>query len=247
MLELADSGDVTILTLAHGKANALDLEFCEGLQRALKSITASALVITSSGGIFSAGVDLFRLTNGGADYTRRFVPALVDMLRELFLLPIPVVAAVNGHAIAGGCIMNAAADYRVMASGNGRIGVPELLVGVPFPALALEILRYAVPNEYLEELVYIGKTIPPTEALAKGLVDEIVEPATLLDRAVSVARGLAAAPARTFRIVKKQLRDPAVARAQELAAADAEALEIWSSPETHQHIRAYLAKTVGKK
>jgi enoyl-CoA hydratase len=247
MLEITENGDVTILTLAHGKANALDLEFCDGLRRAVATLETGALVITSTGSIFSAGVDLFRLTSGGADYARRFVPALVEMLRVLFLMPIPVVSAVNGHAIAGGCIINAAADYRVMASGKGKIGVPELLVGVPFPALALEILRFAVPKDEIEELVYLGKTVTADEALAKGLIDELTDPAGLLDRAVAVARQLAAAPQATFRIVKHQLREPAVARAREFAAADEKALEIWSSPATHVHIREYLDRTVGKK
>jgi hypothetical protein len=112
---------------------------------------ARAVVLTGAGSIFCAGVDLFRVVDEGADYVRRFLPSLADVIRKLFMLPKPVVAAANGHAIAGGCILVAACDYRLMARGGGRIGVPELLVGVPFPAIALEILRFALAPERMQD------------------------------------------------------------------------------------------------
>jgi len=77
--------------------------------------------------------------------------------------PILVVAAVNGHAIAGGCILVSACDHRVMNAERGRIGVTELLVGVPFPVTALEILRFAAGTHRLQELIYNGRTYPATE------------------------------------------------------------------------------------
>jgi enoyl-CoA hydratase len=249
MIERSDQDNVATLRLAHGKASAFDLELMEALTTQLQSLRSSAtraLIITGTGNIFSAGVDLFRLTRDGPDYVQRFVPALTVMLEELFHLPLPVVAAVNGHAIAGGCILNAAADYRIMASGNGRIGVPELLVGVPFPAIALEIVRFSVPREHVEELVYTGKTILPDEALAKGLVDEVVAPDALLGRAMTLARQFAAIPPDSFRTVKNQLRAPIRDRVRQFAAADQKSLEIWAAGETHEHIRRYLDRTIKK-
>ncbi|HVS31010.1 MAG TPA: enoyl-CoA hydratase/isomerase family protein [Thermoanaerobaculia bacterium] len=247
MIERTEKDGISILRLAHGKASALDLELLEELRRHFQSETAGALVLTGTGSIFSAGVDLFRLTREGRAYVEEFVPALVSMLEALFTKSTPVVSAVNGHAIAGGFILNAAADYRIMAAGNGRIGVPELLVGVPFPALALEIVRFSTPNQHVQELVYTGKTVLPDEALAKGIVDEVVEASALLDRAVAVAQQLAAIPRQAFSIVKRQLRQPYVERAHSLARADRDALEVWADPATHEHIRAYLEKTVGRK
>ena len=93
-----------------------------------------------------------------------------------------MVAAVNGHAIAGGCVIARAADARLMAEGAGRIGVPELLVGVPFPAAALEVVRFAVPREKVQSLIYTGRTLSAEEALGAGLVDEVVAPGALLAR-----------------------------------------------------------------
>ena len=96
-----------------------------------------AVIVTGSGSSFSAGVDLFRVIKDGPEYGRRFLPVLDDFLRAALTLPKPMVAAINGHAIAGGCILAAACDHRIMTEGNGRIGIPELAVGVPFPALPL--------------------------------------------------------------------------------------------------------------
>ena len=102
----------------------------------------SALVITGQGKIFSAGVDLKRLSKEGAAYIRKFLPALDKLYDAVFFHPKPVVAAVNGHAVAGGAVLACCADRRIMARAGGRIGVTELLVGVPFPALAFEIVRF---------------------------------------------------------------------------------------------------------
>jgi enoyl-CoA hydratase len=132
--------------MGHGKANALDIEFCDAMAARfieLRNSAAKAVVLTGQGKIFSAGVDLKRLSEGGADYIRRFLPALHRLYEAVFFHPKPVVAAVNGHAIAGGCVLACCADRRIMANVGGRIGVTELLVGVPFPALAFEIMRHA--------------------------------------------------------------------------------------------------------
>src|ERR1043166_5584099 len=109
MIELTHHGTVTVLRMAHGKANALDLEFCEALTAQLdecdRSPSTSALVLTGSGRMFSAGVDLLRLVDGGAPYVRVFLPAVNRLFQRLFVFSKPLVTAVNGHAIAGGCVM----------------------------------------------------------------------------------------------------------------------------------------------
>jgi enoyl-CoA hydratase/carnithine racemase len=148
MIDLKTDDGIPVVTIAHGKANALDIDLCKALVECFEELRASvvrAVVITGQGRMFSAGVDLVRVSSGGADYVRAFLPILNRAFDALFFLPKPVVAAVNGHAIAGGCVLTCCADRRLMARGVGRIGVTELLVGVPFPALAFEILRAAVP------------------------------------------------------------------------------------------------------
>jgi enoyl-CoA hydratase len=249
MIERSQHEGVLTLRLAHGKASALDVDLLDALLRELDGMAEDvrAVVLTGTGSIFSAGVDLFRLTREGADYVRRFLPLLSRLVRALFAFPRPVVAAVNGHAIAGGCVLVLAADARLMAEGSGRIGLPELLVGVPFPAAPLGVVRFAVPRDWLQSLVYRGRALPPGEALAAGLVDEVVAADALLARAQEVARQLALIPPQAYRLTKECLRAEALAWIDTMSERnDAAALEVWSAAETHAHIREYLRRTVGK-
>ncbi len=172
MIDVKTNAGIAVMTLMHGKANALDIEFCEALTARfmeLRKSDAKAVVITGQGKIFSAGVDLKRLSEGGADYIRKFLPALHKLYDAVFYHPKPVVAAINGHAIAGGCVLACCADRRIMARESGRIGVTELLVGVPFPALAFEIVRFAVPPRYLPEVTLSRRDLRQRRGLAARL------------------------------------------------------------------------------
>ena len=248
MIERSQQDGILTLRLAHGKASALDVELLDALLREFDGATEDvrALVLTGTGSIFSAGVDLFRLTRDGAEYVRHFLPLLSRSLRALFTFPRPVVAAVNGHAIAGGCVIALACDARLMAEGGGKIGVPELLVGVPFPTAALEVVRFAVPPDKVQSLIYTGRTLSAAEALGAGLVDEVVAPGSLLTRAQELAVQLARVPPPTYRLTKESLRGAALKRIEAGEAQDRAALEVWSAPQTLAHIREYLRRTLGK-
>ena len=134
------------------------------------------------------------------------MPALHRLYDAVFHLPKPVVAAINGHAIAGGCVLACCADRRIMANDGGRIGVTELLVGVPFPALAFEIVRFALPPRYLAEFTLSGATYAADAALQRGWVDEVVAPAQLMDARIAAAQELAALSPAAFAQTKKQIR-----------------------------------------
>lgn len=247
MIERELEDGILTLRLAHGKASAMDVELLEALGAELDAAAdARAVVLTGTGGIFSAGVDLYRLLDGGQAYVDRFVPLLSTFVRALFALPVPVVAAVNGHAVAGGGVMTLAADYRIMAEGSARIGVPELLVGVPFPAAPLEVVRFAVPRHRLQSLIYMGRMLGPQDALAEGLLDEVVPADALVRRAREVAAQLANLPPDVFRATKQALRAEALARMDGAAEYDRRAHAIWSAPETHARIRAYMERISGK-
>jgi enoyl-CoA hydratase len=252
MIRREDRDSVAVLRMDHGKANALDVELVTALADELQQIEQAgshiAVVLTGGGVIFSAGVDLFRYLDGGEDYLERFFAALVRCFHQLFVFPRPVVAAVNGHAVAGGCVMAAAADYRLMTRGKGKIGVPELRVGIPFPVAAIEILRFAASTQHLQELVYLGRTYTAEEAHAVGLVDEIAEPDRLLERAMEVATTLGSMPPGRFDITKRELRAPTLERiARHAPAIDPEVLAGWKAPETHAAIRAYVEETLSKR
>jgi enoyl-CoA hydratase len=247
MIEVEQRDNVTIVTLNHGRANALDVELLHALDATLARIAdvPGAAVLTGRGPIFSAGVDLVRLNEEGAPYVDALVAAVTRTLTALLEVPRPVVAALNGHAIAGGCILAGACDYKLMAEGEGRIGAPELLVGVPFPAIAFEILRSTIATYRLREAVYLGKTYGPDEAREVGLVDEVVDPDALIDRAVEVATAMAEIPVRSFEITKRQLRKPVMDLLdRHHGQIDDEVEDTWRSAEARRSIKAYVARVL---
>jgi enoyl-CoA hydratase len=250
MIESTIIDGVTVLAMTHGKANALDIELCDALAARfhdLRETDAKAVVLTGRGKIFSAGVDLKRLSADGADYVRRFLPSLHRLYEAAFFFPKPLVAAINGHAIAGGCVLACCADRRIMAQDAGRIGVTEILVGVPFPALAFEIVRFAVPSRYLQEFTLSGATYATDEALRRGWVDEVSEPAELVDDAIAVARELSLLSPAAFAQTKTQIRKTVTERVQAGGeATDRVVTEIWTAPVTLSYIRNYVDRTLKK-
>lgn len=247
MIDVEPRGPISIFHMSHGRANALDLEFCEALTARLEAYryaSPQALVLIGDGQIFSAGVDLLRVLEGGPMYLTTFLPALRTLFETLFCYPKPVVAAINGHAIAGGCVLACAADYRLMAQQTGHIGVPELLVGVPFPTIALEIMRGVAAPHQLPTFLYGGATFDPSQAFERGLVDALVAPDTLLEQAVATAETLAALPPLAFTLTKRQVREPVMKRVREDGPQfDLVVQELWEAPATLAAIRAYVART----
>jgi enoyl-CoA hydratase len=243
------AGEVAVLHLEHGKANTLDIEFCLEIAASMDAAERagySAVVLTGTGGIFSAGVDLRRIQDGGRAYITDFLPALSDAFLAVFGFPRPVVAALNGHAIAGGAVLAAACDRRVMRAGHGRIGVTELLVGLPFPLVAMEIMRCAFGNNRLSELTFLGRTYPDEQALELGLVDEVAEQHEVLRAAVELATRLAAIPSRSFAHTKAQIHHPFHERIAEYRSGeDARVEELWTSAEALTAIKSYVDQTLG--
>lgn len=244
MIQREQHETVTVLRLEHGKVQALDLELCHAIADAFEHADewegTRAIVLVGTGSSFSAGVDLKRVLDGGVSYVEPFLAALDRALGAVFRCPKPVVAALNGHAIAGGCALAAAADIRVMARGKGRVGVPELAVGVPFPWIALESLRLATPPESLQELLYLGETYNADDALARGLVDEAVETDELLRRALAIAQKLARVQPAAFALTKRQLRQASLEAWKQQTSHERMVRLAWSHPDTHAAIRAYL-------
>jgi enoyl-CoA hydratase len=250
MIDLQLRGQVAVLTMQHGKANAMDTSLCEDMLTRLDELRTSparSIVMTGQGNIFSAGVDLVRALDGGPDYFKNFLPPLRRAFEAVFFYEKPIVAAVNGHAIAGGCVLTCAADRRLMAHGTGRIGITELLVGVPFPVIALEIMRFAAAPQHFARIVTSGATFASEAAVELGLVDEVVPGVALLGRAVAAAEALAALGPEAFALTKRQLREPVRERlARDAPRFDPAVDAIWYAPETASRIRDYVSRTFKK-
>jgi enoyl-CoA hydratase len=240
MIETADYDGIAVLTLDNRPVNALDLELLSAVPGSLAAVAdARAVVLTGSGRSFSAGVDLQLIIDGGPPYVEKFLPALSLAMLTVFEHPKPVVAAVNGHALAGGCVLAAACDIRLMSA--GAIGLTELAVGAPFPTVPLEIMRHAV-GPALDAMVLGAGRLTPEQAMSIGLVHEVLEPDQLLAAALARADGLCAAPADVFALAKRQLHGPARGRIDTARPSDdPQVLKMWGSERTRQILRDYLA------
>lgn len=250
MFELRKEDGIAILALRYGKANALDVEFCKALKKEFRRLAKSdarAVVVTSQGKIFSAGVDLPRAAEGGRKYLRALVRALDEMYEEIFYFPKPVIAAINGHAIAGGCVLAACADYRVLAKDAGRMGVTELLVGVPFPPFAFEVLRATTSPLHFPKFTASGETFDTEGALRCGFADQAVGAERLMERALEIAAQLAAIRADAFRANKLHVRAPARQFLKnDRTGLKEKIMKVWAAPQTAENIRAYVARTLRK-
>jgi enoyl-CoA hydratase len=238
MLDIEERSGAVVVRLDHGKVNALDTELLGAITTAMREIDpARAIVLTGTDTAFSAGVDLHRLVEDGPPYIEEFLAALSGMFLAVFDRPSPLVAAINGHAIAGGCVLAAACDMRIMAS--GRIGLSELRVGVPFPPAALEIMRHVV-GVNLGKLVIGAALFDPPQALSLNLIDQVVRPNDLLDHAVDEARRMSEIPAEAFAFTKRQLHRPVHDRLVGCAGDENGVTRIWSSASTHHAISTCL-------
>lgn len=248
MIETEMRGDVAVLTLARGKGNALNLDFMKAIVTALDEVEASSarsVVLTGQGSVFGAGVDLPEMLAGGEDYVREFLPGLSKLLETLALFPKPLVAAVNGHAIAGGAIIVFACDQRILARGKAKVGLSEVLVGVRFPAWALEIARFAVPPQHFSTVLLTGRSFAADDAFARGLVDELVEPDALLDRAVRVAEEMGSILPETFRETKRAVRRPMIEAVQATIGHDNAIVDYWCSPPVRETIETFVKRMIG--
>ena len=248
MIDVSIEERIAVVRLDHGAVNALDGELLSGLVAALDELPsrADAVVLTGAGSAFSAGADLVRLLDQGSAYVAAARPHADRAFERMFLTPLPMVAAINGHAIAGGFVLALACDHRVSVSGDIRMGLPELRVGVPFPMWALEIVRFAVAPPHLQRLLYSGRLLGPEDALAVGLVDEVVPPDRLMEDALKAARRLASIPVPTFRLTKAALREPFAERARLGRERDDEGMAIWSSAETRAAVQRFIERTLGR-
>src|SRR5262249_44708050 len=141
-----------------------------------------------------------------------FVDSYCDLVREIFAFAAPVVAALSGHAIAGGLILAAAADERYAARGQGKFGLSEVALGVPVPACLIEEFRHQLGARATGRLGASGENCSAEGAMAIGLIDHVEEGEGLSARVWERARFLAQRPARAYATIKRRTRADALAR-----------------------------------
>ncbi len=245
MFDLHHENRIAILTLKHGKVNAMDLEFLETISSQLEVLAndpnVSVLILGNAGSTFSAGVDLKRLVAEPLGYLDRFLPAIRHLFRTAFEFPKPLIGAISGHALAGGCVLASCCDYRILSS-EAKIGMPELRVGLPLPAEGIEILRFVAATQHLQRIVTAGRTFIGPAAVAAGLADEAIPVEQIRSRAVGMALELQAVPAKVFALSKRQIRRPISERiCRHESRFQAEVERLWRDEEVRDNVRGFIA------
>ncbi len=247
LVRVEQHGAVAVVTLDRPPANAFSPELVGGLRAALRETSGStALVLTSANPkFFSAGWDLPIISALGRSAMSGFIEEYCDLVREILVCPAPLVAALPGHAIAGGLIVAAAADERYAAEGPGRFGLSEVALGVPLPACCVELFRYVLGSRRMERLTASAENMPSDRALAIGLLDRVVPSAGLLDSALERARQLSRGSSLAYAEVKRRARAEAVARFDASRTGDP-FLDFWFSDDARRRIAALIEKMTGR-
>jgi enoyl-CoA hydratase len=201
---------VAVLTMDDGRVNAFDLDVFAELDRAFDaSADDDAVVIAGRDGMFSAGLNTKVMAVLDVGGMTELLAAFGRTMLRIWLEPRPVVAAVTGHAVAGGTILAMATDHAIAAEGDFRWGLTETTIGFVMPEWILAIARGNVAADRLDDLILPGAMVSPSEAVAVGFADALAPPGEVRAAAVARARELAALPRATYAATKRRLRGPA--------------------------------------
>ncbi|MBT2746176.1 MULTISPECIES: enoyl-CoA hydratase/isomerase family protein [unclassified Lysobacter] len=246
-VETQTHGDIVEIKLARAPVNALNPALCNAAREAIEQAVlhgAHGIVLSGGPKVFSAGLDVPYLISLGdrRDHLLLAWQAFFGLSRALASSPVPVVAAIAGHAPAGGCVLALCCDYRVMASGDYGIGLNETQVGLVAPEGIQRLMRRVVGTYRAERLLVAGAMVNAENALRIGLVDELVEIDAVSERAREWLQQLLSLPRSAM------LQTRALARADLIEALRPEHIELdrfvesWYSLDTQVALKALVAK-----
>ena len=250
LVETVVHGHVSELRLVRPPVNALNPELCHDLKQALDTALvngARGIVLAGGPKVFSAGLDVPFLLSLGNDHAALLQAwnAFFEAARALVACPVPVVAAIAGHAPAGGCVLALCCDYRVMADGPYRIGLNETQVGLVAPEGIQALLARVVGPHRSERLLVAGALVEASEALRIGLVDEITGIDGVTTRARLWLDELLLLPREPMLETRRIARRDVIATLQPERIDLPRFIEAWTHPDTQAGLRAMLAR-IGK-
>lgn len=216
VVTLTREGPVAVVVVDDGKANALRASLLQELSDALDLVErsdAAALVIAGRPGFYSGGLDLKLLPTLSTVEKNETFHLFGRLMVRVFGSPIPTVAAMTGHAIAGGALLALACDVRVAAAEGGRFGLTEVPLGLPLPTFGLALARAAVPAHLLTEVCLHGRVYGLAEAAERGIVEAVVPADRVVEAAIGRAVELAKVPAEAYAVTKDRLRGESIREA----------------------------------
>ena len=239
---------VVIVKLSRGVTNVLDMELVkelgEFLERVQQDSRVSALVLGSSNDKFlSIGFDIPQMFELPREDFSTFFGEFNRVCLSLYTLPKPTIAAITGHAVAGGCILALCCDYRFIAEGRKLMGLNEIKLGVPVPYLIDCVLRYTVGTRYARQIMDTGEFYGPEDSLRMGLVDEVLPVGEVMAKATERARLLGAWPREAFAMIKRnrveEIEQRVLAQREEK---ERLFVDCWYSDEARQRLREAIDK-----
>ena len=239
---------MVLARLNRGVTNALNLAYVEGLGEVIQQVRGDpdvrALVVASSNDkFFSIGFDIPELFELNRDRFGGFYRAFNRACLDLYTLPKPTVAAITGHAIAGGCILALCCDYRFIAEGRKLMGLNEVKLGVPVPYLGDRVLHVLSGTRQARRVMESGEFYGPEESLEMGMVDQVWPLEQVVDQAVEKAEALGSLPGTAYGMIKRNrvevVEAEVVARKEEKEGAF---IECWYSDEARERLREAMEK-----
>lgn len=250
-VHIEQQGGVHVVRLARAPVNAVEGDLCLDLMEALDALEADpdvqGFILAGRPGVFSAGLDLRKLYPLDPDGMRAFWRIFHATFRRLWATPLVTVAAIEGHAPAGGCVLTLACDHRVMAQGDFRIGLNEVAVGIPVPRWLAEVAVSVMGRSHAERALSVGALAEPAEALRLGFVHEVLPPDAVMARCRQELALRLNAPDGARRGTKKALRASLLESMQAREPGDEDALIAgWFSPECREVMGAMVARLSGR-
>jgi enoyl-CoA hydratase/carnithine racemase len=241
-ISISQDAAVATVTLNRGKVNALNPQLVAELLDAFNVLQAdpgvAAVILTGHGKFFSFGFDIPEFLPYSQEDFTQYIHQFTDLYTRIFLFPKPVIAALNGHTMAGGCMLAAACDTRFMLAGKPKIALNEISFGASVLAGATEMLTYAVGSKNAAKILYSGALFAPEDALSLGLIDQVCpDLESLLAAAHAQAQEMAAKAPVAFSSIKALLRQPVGERMRQREDASIrEFVKIWYADQTRLNL-----------
>jgi enoyl-CoA hydratase/carnithine racemase len=239
-IEMHDA--VAEVQMRNGITNAINLDLVVELSNAISQLSkndqVNGVVLTSSNDkFFSIGFDIPTLIELSEKDFKVFYRTFNKFCLELYTFTKPTLAAITGHAIAGGCILALCCDYRFIARGHKLMGLNEIKLGVPVPYLADRILQEIVGGKNARVIMETGDFYKPEESLALGLVDQVEEAEEVVNRGIEKIRSIEALPLQIYTAIKRNRVEPVTERLERVLEKKMdEFIEYWFSPEARERL-----------
>ena len=236
---------VAILRLNNGVINAIGPELLDDLSAELKRIESEFKGMVLAGGekFFCIGLDLPGLLPLGRSEMVEFYFKFMQVVLDLYTLPMPTACAINGHATAGGAIFALSSDFRFASSGRKFIGLNEVKIGLSVPYLTDLILRQVVGDRCATEMMFKGEFVEPEKALKIGLVDAVFSPEDLEEKAVAKIAELTALPPSGLTLIKKNRVKAVRSQYEDVRSTEANLfLDCWFNPSVQELLREAAKK-----